>query len=453
MRTIFITVFEGVEAKNILRTPILSTLLLDDHVRLVLFMKSDERVEYYRKEFSHPRIMYEVVKRRPLRGFDKFLASFKFTMLRTETTISKRKLLFEENGRRLSYLWDTGLNWFFSQKIFLRIFHAVDSLFVRNNFYEKYFDRYMPETVFLAHLFDEMEIDLLREAKRRGVRTVGIINSWDKVTSRSIIRQEPDHFIVFNEMVRNELMHYGNVKKERIFVSGVPQYDFYFHGAAASREEFFSRIGVSPLKKLILYAPLGNSFSNSDREMMDFFHDLVEEGTFGGDIQLLVRFQPNDFINNVDLQKRPWLVYDYPGTRFSSTRGVDLDMDTMALANLKDTLTHISLLICFASSLSVDAAIFDKPIINIGFEMQSQKPTMRATQYFEREHYKKALATGGIRLVRSKAELIEWVRAYLNDPALDHQGRKRLVREQCSFTDGKSGERIGRYLLNQGSQA
>jgi len=40
IKTIFITIFEGVEAKNILRTDILPTLLADPEVRIVLFTKN-----------------------------------------------------------------------------------------------------------------------------------------------------------------------------------------------------------------------------------------------------------------------------------------------------------------------------------------------------------------------------------------------------------------------------
>ena len=71
------------------------------------------------------------------------------------------------------------------------------------------------------------------------------------------------------------------------------------------------------------------------------------------------------------------------------------------------------------------------------------------TQYFKTEHYKKAVATGGIKLVGSGEELIEWINKYLENPSLDKEGRKRLVWEQCPFKDGKSGERIANFILNQ----
>ena len=52
-------------------------------------------------------------------------------------------------------------------------------------------------------------------------------------------------------------------------------------------------------------------------------------------------------------------------------------------------------------------------------------------------------------LFPSEEELIKWVAAYLENPSLDHDGRARLAREQCQFLDGRSGERIGKFILKQ----
>ena len=49
--------------------------------------------------------------------------------------------------------------------------------------------------------------------------------------------------------------------------------------------------------------------------------------------------------------------------------------------------------------------------------------------------------------MKSEEELVEWVNAYFKQPSLDREGRARLAKEQCEFLDGKSGERIGRFIL------
>ena len=61
-KTIFLTIFEGVEAKNLLRTSVLPTLMSHPNVRIVLFTKSQEKIDYYRKEFSDQRENYFLLK-------------------------------------------------------------------------------------------------------------------------------------------------------------------------------------------------------------------------------------------------------------------------------------------------------------------------------------------------------------------------------------------------------
>ena len=76
-KTIFITIFQAVEAKNILRTPILTTLLADPEVCLVLLTDSEDKVNYHKKEFHSERFTYEVIPHIFPKGLDKFFSWLK----------------------------------------------------------------------------------------------------------------------------------------------------------------------------------------------------------------------------------------------------------------------------------------------------------------------------------------------------------------------------------------
>lgn len=454
MKTIFLTIFEGVEAKNLLRTPVLSTLLSDPDIRIVLLTKSSERTAYYQKEFQNPQLVYEVIPRVASSRADRFFARLKFQLLCTATTDLRREMMYRDGGSAIGYYGGLLVNRLIAHAPIRRLVRMLDFLLVRDETYRTYFDRYRPDCVVMAHLFDEQEIHLLREAKRRGVPTIGFINSWDKVTARCIMRLLPDKAIVFNYIVKDELMKHNEMRAEDIFVSGIPQYDQFIHPHVRPREEFFKTIGVDPSKKLIVYAPIGSAFSTSDWDMIDRMHELNREGTLGPNVAMLVRFQPNDFFKEEEFQKRPWLVYTYPGTRFSDSQAVvannrvDWDMNAHDLQYLTDTLAHASLVVCYASSIGIDAALMGKPVINLNFEVHASARAQKSpTQFYKMEHYKKALQTGGLRLVNSETELIEWVNTYLRDPSRDADKRAELIRQQCVYTDGKSGERIGRFVL------
>jgi len=452
VKTVFITIFEGIEAKNLLRSDAVKTILKNPEVRVVFFTKDQGRVEYYQREFSDPRMIYEVVEAPSVKGLDKIFRSLKFQLFRTPTAKLRREMVFEVKKNNLTYYAGSVLNWIFGRRPVVNLVRALDFFLVRKNTYAPFFDKYSPDLVLCANLFDEPETHLLREAKKRNIKTIGLMNSWDKPSARCLLRIIPDKVIVFNDFVKDDLKNYQFVPEGKIYVAGVPQYDSYFSKNFWTREEFFKKInppaGGDPSKKLIVYAPMGTTYSNSDWDIIDLLHKFSVEENFGKNTEILVRFPPNDFIDKNEIAKRPWLLYDQPGMLFSSKRGIDWDLNFQDLEYLKNTLYHMDLIICYASSISVDAAILDKPVINIDFEIRPAEVMAKSpTQFYKMEHYRKALLSGGIRLVSSPEKLIEWVLSYISNPRSDQEGRQKLVCEQCQFTDGRSGERIGKFIL------
>ena len=449
MKTIFITIFQGVEAKNILRTDIYRHLLESSDVRIVFFVKNQERADYYRREFSHPRVSYEVVDGIKTSFTERLFSVLKFQLIHAETLDLRRRMHWEEGGSALGYALGTVCNRLFAHRPIRRFVRWLDERLVSENTFDRFFEKYRPDLVFLAHLFDDVETSFIRTAKRFNVRTLGFVNSWDKLTARCMIRILPERLIVYSGIVKAEAMELADMPAQKIIVAGIPQFDRYVNGPTIPREAFLKRLGFPPQSRFFVYAPLGRTFSNSDWEVIDLLHHWLTARRLGPNLEMLVRFQPNDFLDWEEIRLRPWLRYDYPGKRFSSERGVDWDMADEELEHLTNTLAHVSLLVCYASSLSVDAAVFDKPIINIGFEIKPAKLMSKSpTHYYGMTHYRKALASGGIRLVKDQEELLHWIRRYLEDPSLDRESRLRLVAEQCGVMDDKAGERIASVILS-----
>ena len=449
VKNVFFAMFEGVESKNFLRTGVVERVLASDsNIRAILFMKNKERAEYYAKEFSNPRIIYEVVGTGSLGSIDQIFSSLKFKFLQTETTDLRAKMIGEERGNAY-YYYSILLHRVLARPFFVSMFRWLDFKLVQNSSFDSYFERYNPALILLANLFEDHEVNFLRAAKKHTVFSVGLINSWDRVTARCVLRILPNKLIVFNTAVKKEIMETNYVESEDVFVSGLPQYDYYFSPSRVTREEFFKKLGFANAERMLFYSPIGGMFSNSDWEMIDLLYRLNSEGKFGKKVKIFVSFPPNDFLKEEELKKRPWLQYQYIGTRFSKVRSTDWDIKGEELEKLKNLLSYTSLVVCYASSLSIDAAIFDKPIININFEIKNNQSLSKSpTIFYKMTHYKKALDTGGIRLVNNEDELIEWIGKYLEDPSLDKEGRKRLVERQCEYTDGASAVRMAKYLCS-----
>ena len=121
-------------------------------------------------------------------------------------------------------------------------------------------------------------------------------------------------------------------------------------------------------------------------------------------------------------------------------------MNSYDAQRLLETLFYSSLVVCPPSSMSIDAAFFDKPVINICFK-EDDDAHGRINDYYEMTHYKKILDTRGVRLVYNQEDLIYWVNGYLERPEIDRAGRDTMVKQQCWKTDGKSGERVAMFVL------
>jgi CDP-glycerol glycerophosphotransferase (TagB/SpsB family) len=111
-------------------------------------------------------------------------------------------------------------------------------------------------------------------------------------------------------------------------------------------------------------------------------------------------------------------------------------------------LYNSDLVIYVATTLGIDALVFNKPQIIIDFDgFENKKYTDSVKRYHDEDHMKKMLALGGVRVVKDQEELISAINDYLEDPSIDNDGRQKMTRQQLYISDGKSGKRVGEFIL------
>ena len=448
MKTIFIPIFQGVEAKNMLRTDIYRNLVEKKDLKIVLFLNNLNKLEYYKREFNHPNLVYEVVEDYQPPSLNLLFSFLKYNLLSTTTMGFRRKMEFEISKNYFKYYAKIIFNKLFARKIFRQIVRWLDYKLVKDDNFIQYYEKYKPDLVFLAHLFGGPEISLLRQAKKRNVATIGLINSWDKITSRCMVRLLPQKLIVHNNIIKKEAMDHLDMRAADIFIAGIPHYDYYITDRRNTYQNFCREIGADPSKKIILYCLVGRNYHDYDLQTIKLLGNIADQGLALGGVQILVRFPPNDNVELDENLQSSNIVFDRPGTRFSAKRGVDWAMDFNDLRRLANTLHHCSLLVCYDSSMIIDAAVFDKPIININFESQKGESLFKnPTHLYQWTHYQHLVKSGGTRFVKDRDELIEWINIYLKNPKIDKDKRAKIVEEQCWQLDGKAGARVADFIL------
>jgi CDP-glycerol glycerophosphotransferase (TagB/SpsB family) len=111
-------------------------------------------------------------------------------------------------------------------------------------------------------------------------------------------------------------------------------------------------------------------------------------------------------------------------------------------------LYYAEVIISIFSTTAIEAAIFDKPILTIGFDGYKARPFHESIVRLEKmSHFKNILETGSVKVVRSFEELFENLKAYLENPSLDKEKRKFLVQKMCYQMDGRASGRIADFVI------
>jgi len=329
--------------------------------------------------------------------------------------------------------------------------YAISDRLVSHPAMEKLFDQYQPVLVIAANpglVFSE--VPLLRTAKRRGVRSMAIDPSWDNFTNKLIPVRQVDRLVVWNEIMKEQAVSLHGYDPSAISVAGAPQFDPHFR-ARTPRAEFFARIGADPGRKLIALTTTPRSlYSHHDHVL----RELVTAMNGGAltNAQVLVRLHPRDeFDAYKEFANTPHVIIEKP---FRDTvkvaDGLAIDVMPENQKHLGDTLYHADLVINVASTITIEACIFDTPVVNINFDGPDASPYVKsARRYYSFTHYVNITSRGAVRVATSPEEMVRDAAAYLADPSRDAAGRKQVVLDQCQFTDGRSAERVVRLVLDE----
>ena len=439
MKTVFITCFTGLIARNILSTDAFSRLRDHPGMRMVI-ITPESRVPVLRAEFGAPNVIVEGVATPPLAGLDHLLWVMATNLLASGTRRVQRRAKLERDGNWLDYL-ASGLAGFLGRSRAVRqIFRLAFERLASGREFDYLFERYHPDVLFATDVYTPFDVKLARLAKDRNVKVVGMVRSWDNVTSKTLLTVIPDRLIVNTERIKAEAMGYGDVPEERISVVGVPHYDRYPDGSLRTpRAAFFEKIGLDPALGLILFTPPSDRYLKRDPVAPVVLKAIDALGA-----GVLVRFP---LVGKTDLggyRLPPNVAIDEPGTSPDFT---EAHLSRSADQHLADSIYHAGLVITWASTMIIDSAVMDRPIILVGFGAAARPYGESILQYYDYDHQRRILETGGCRLARSPEELKEWAGRYLAYPSLDRHGRARIVREYCGALDGKAGERLADVIL------
>ncbi len=308
-----------------------------------------------------------------------------------------------------------------------------------------------PDAVVAMYPFLESQMATVAAAKSLGVPVIAFITSWDNITTKSRMIYQYDGYVVWSEQMKRELhLFYPQSRNRPVTVAGAPQYDVFKQPQyQISRESFLNLYGLDTAKPVILYCLGSPNMIREDYGALQFVERIANHETLSK-AQVIVRAHPGhlekDLTELERLRRRfPLVVIQGPHRHWQKFpfQGEE------AIIEWVNTIRHADVVINLSSTISVDAAIFDRPIINLDFDPEPGSPNQRMVEEVNRawNHFSPVAQSGGIWVVGSIDEMITATVTYLKSPELHGERRLWIANHVCGKVDGYAGKRMAEAVI------
>lgn len=452
-KTFFFAFERGLVVRNILRTGILEQVLEPEGNRVVLLLprRPGGIPAYLREEFSDPRISFEEV---PERNDTFWLTRIWLPFINNLVYTDFTDMLAREGSGKVKAVstW-----WYpFHKRMFTllskigwlkRAVRWMDFQLFRDAKFNALFKTYRPDAVFCGSVISKYDIAVMKAAKRHGVPTVGMQKGWDNL-QKQLIRHVPDRFLLQNARMQEPAVTIQNISPASLHVVGFPQFDNYVRREhLPSRAEFLAANRIAPEAKIIFFGSEG-LWTPLDDQCFDQLIAWQREKKFPFPVFLIARPHFSDIskkrferfkgMEDVLVDEYRW--GDYFADRWDPSRP---DM-----RHFEAELSYADTLVSYASTLSLDAACFDLPIVSVGYGSVMDADGKDLTMNLYRaDHYLPVVESDAAALVETPEALFHEIVNAVQNRSLREDGRRRLRETMCGVLDGRSAERFAAQII------
>lgn len=308
-----------------------------------------------------------------------------------------------------------------------------------------------PEVILTTGPFQHEQPAVVAVAKNLEIPVLALIPSWDNLSTKNRMVFKYDGYLVWSEQTKKELYHfYPETKRKPVYVVGAPQFDIFFaEQFYQSREAFCTAQGLQQGFPIIVYS-LGSPNFLQEHHGALYLAKRVAHGDLG-DIQLLVRPHPakdrgemkelfRRFSRNVTLQQ-----IAEEGETLSAR-----SQDKEQIIEWVNTFRHADVVVNLSSTVTIDGAIFDRPIVNLDYDPEPGQPHQHLVKDINHLwiHFRPIAESGGVWLVNNQEEMVEAIKTYLAHPELHREKRRWIAEYVCGYLDGHCGERMAQAVLD-----
>jgi hypothetical protein len=246
------------------------------------------------------------------------------------------------------------------------VLDAIDRAVPTSPAIDRFLEDWRPDLVAITPLLGlggSSQLDLLRGAQGRRIRTAVLVYSWDHLTSKALIRDVPDGLFVWNQAQQQEAVDMHRVPSDRIVVTGAQCFDHWFgRGPSRSRTEWVRHAGLPDDRPYLLWVCstlLQGGPSEPELAMRWLRHLRGSANPQIRDAAVLIRPHPS--------RMSDWDGVDWRGLGNVALFG-HTPVDTASRSDYFDSLYYSAAVVGITTTAFVDAAVVGRPVMTIFFD-------------------------------------------------------------------------------------
>ena len=318
------------------------------------------------------------------------------------------------------------------------------------------------DVLFFTHQRPPQIAPMALAGKQLGLPTIAYIFSWDNLSSKGRMPVLFTRFCVWSELMKSELLQfYPKLTSNDISVTGTPQFETYvYDNYGWTRVQLNRYLGLddSDDRRIICFSCGDLSTSPNDAVYIDLIAASMSTNCWTNNTLFLVRTSPAEDATRFKelMDKYPaivWNVPDWPQSNPSHPEPWSQRVPTLDdIHCLKSILKYSSVSVNMCSTMSLDFALWDKPIINPVFgAIDNDKGLFPDRKYLNYDHYVKVIQTGAVTVCANADELIVALRSALEYPMKQQNERKQVLELEIGQPLEGTSERFVKQLFDWAS--
>ncbi|MEM7571987.1 MAG: hypothetical protein AAF433_03755 [Bacteroidota bacterium] len=303
-----------------------------------------------------------------------------------------------------------------------------------------------PRILVATYPVDFSEGMLLKAAASQHRQTLIQLLSWDNISCKGHFPQLADDFLVWGEIMAEELREYYGVEEKKIHRVGVPHFDLHLQVREKPEPaSYLATLGLLPDQPYLFFGMSSPRFAPREINIVEWLAQQVRGGLFGPDMQLVIRPHPQNVQGS--LADKSWLPrlealngnmvgVDFPDL---SAGKMPWSMQQQDMERMSHLLAGSSLCLNSGSTLSIDALMCRTPVILTSFDGKEELPYWEsARRLVDYSHLQKLVCLRGVEVAKNYEELTNSIKVLLSNPNYHQNFRNKTIQLQCANAIGNS---------------